>query len=48
MDAAMSSLHTARQSRLDRLTHAPGLGFLLAASTALVTAAMFGFVFSPL
>ena len=31
-----------------RLTHALGIGSLLAASTALVAAAMFGFAFSPL
>jgi fucose permease len=31
-----------------RLTHALGIGMLLAASTALVAAAMFGFAFSPL
>ena len=31
-----------------RLTHALGIGLLLAASTALVAAAMFGFAFSPL
>src|SRR5262249_53232109 len=31
-----------------RLTHALGIGLLLAGSTALVAAAMFGFAFSPL